>query len=269
MGPSTTAAATQTDSTTATDTSPDSSSATPSTDTASVTPTDLSSVSSPSAIDDGGDNGNGDDTSDSASGLSPIATRRLSPAPYHHVHHPHTRQIVTDSDTGSEPSPRSRLVPTLTATPSSRDSDIATATDNTTNSSLALRRRGGVRRELENSGETGDAGYEEAWPGGTGGYKLALNYAPMFEPQRQAAKLGYDQCLWLLGDKITEAGAMNFFVVVKRRRFRRDHALSGRHDPAWHHARLSRTTLPGLSPSIRLHPAERTLTMSDLSAWSA
>ncbi|KAI0696412.1 aminotransferase [Cerioporus squamosus] len=34
---------------------------------------------------------------------------------------------------------------------------------------------------------------------------LALNYAPTFKPQQLAAKLGYDQCLWLLGDKITEA----------------------------------------------------------------
>ena len=32
----------------------------------------------------------------------------------------------------------------------------------------------------------------------------------------QAAKLGYDQCLWLIGDRITEAGAMNFFAVVRR-----------------------------------------------------
>lgn len=55
-----------------------------------------------------------------------------------------------------------------------------------------------------------------SWPGGTGGFKLALNYAPTFKPQQYAAKLGYDQCLWLLGDKITEAGAMNFFVVVRR-----------------------------------------------------
>ena len=55
-----------------------------------------------------------------------------------------------------------------------------------------------------------------SWPGGTGAYKLALNYAPTFRPQHQAAKLGYDQCLWLLGEKITEAGAMNFFVVVRR-----------------------------------------------------
>lgn len=57
-----------------------------------------------------------------------------------------------------------------------------------------------------------------SWPGGTGGFKLGLNYAPCFEPQRRASKLGYMQCLWLLGDdrKITEAGAMNFFIVVKR-----------------------------------------------------
>lgn len=57
-----------------------------------------------------------------------------------------------------------------------------------------------------------------SWPGGTGGHKLALNYSPCFQPQRVAAKQGYDQILWLLGEdsKITEAGAMNFFVVVKR-----------------------------------------------------
>lgn len=55
-----------------------------------------------------------------------------------------------------------------------------------------------------------------AWPGGTGGHKLALNYTPTFKPQQMADKRGYDQVLWLLGDKITEAGAMNFFVVVRR-----------------------------------------------------
>ena len=57
-----------------------------------------------------------------------------------------------------------------------------------------------------------------SWPGGTGGHKLGLNYAPGFLPQKVAAKEGYDQILWLLGEdkKITEAGAMNFFVVVKR-----------------------------------------------------
>lgn len=57
-----------------------------------------------------------------------------------------------------------------------------------------------------------------SWPGGTGGYKLGLNYSPGFVPQRAAAQLGYVQVLWLLGAEkiITEAGAMNFFVVVKR-----------------------------------------------------
>ncbi len=56
-----------------------------------------------------------------------------------------------------------------------------------------------------------------AWPGGTGSHKLGLNYAPGFLPQRVAAKQGYDQILWLLGDedRVTEVGAMNFFMAVK------------------------------------------------------
>ncbi|KAI0687601.1 hypothetical protein C8Q76DRAFT_760253 [Earliella scabrosa] len=136
---------TQTASTTATDTSPDSSSATPSTDSASVAPTDSSSAASPSAIDDGGDNYNGDDTfSDSASGPSPVATRavfaRLSPAPYHHVHHPHIRQIITDTDAGSDTftpivagtdSGSDTLIPVPSSTDSESDIPTATNSDST------------------------------------------------------------------------------------------------------------------------------------------
>ena len=57
-----------------------------------------------------------------------------------------------------------------------------------------------------------------AWPGGTGAYKVGLNYAPGFLPQRHALKQGYDQILWLLGDeeRVTEVGAMNFFLAVQR-----------------------------------------------------
>ena len=44
-----------------------------------------------------------------------------------------------------------------------------------------------------------------AWPGGTGEYKLALNYAPCFKPQAEAARLGYQQILWLLGDERWDA----------------------------------------------------------------
>ncbi|KAJ7033602.1 aminotransferase [Mycena alexandri] len=57
-----------------------------------------------------------------------------------------------------------------------------------------------------------------SWPGGTGGFKLGLNYSPGFVPQQAAAVLGYDQVLWLIGEdkQITEAGAMNFFAVVER-----------------------------------------------------
>lgn len=63
-----------------------------------------------------------------------------------------------------------------------------------------------------------------SWPGGTAGYKLGINYPACFSPQREAAKKGYQQVLWLLGDgtgdsmgmKVTEVGSMNFFVAVKR-----------------------------------------------------
>ena len=63
-----------------------------------------------------------------------------------------------------------------------------------------------------------------SWPGGTASYKLGINYPACFSPQREAARKGYHQVLWLFGDgnqdfmrmKITEAGSMNFFVVIKR-----------------------------------------------------
>jgi branched-chain amino acid aminotransferase len=55
-----------------------------------------------------------------------------------------------------------------------------------------------------------------AWPGGTGGHKLGLNYAPGFVAQRTAAALGYQQLLWVLGETVAEAGAMNVFAVFER-----------------------------------------------------
>jgi branched-chain amino acid aminotransferase len=55
-----------------------------------------------------------------------------------------------------------------------------------------------------------------AWPGGTGGFKLGLNYAPGFVAQRAAAAMGYQQLLWLLGETVAEAGAMNVFAVFER-----------------------------------------------------
>ena len=57
-----------------------------------------------------------------------------------------------------------------------------------------------------------------AWPGGTGGHKLGLNYSPTFAAQRAALARGYKQVLFLFGSdhRVTEAGAMNFFVVVRR-----------------------------------------------------
>ncbi|KAI0319907.1 branched-chain amino acid aminotransferase II [Amylostereum chailletii] len=118
-----------------------------------------------------------------------------------------------------------------------------------------------------------------AWPGGTGGYKLALNYAPGFEPQRAALEKGYQQILWLLGEKVLEAGAMNVFVVYKRDDgdvdvvtpsldgtilpgITRDSALTllAAHPEA--------TSLPHLSNRMRLHTHERDITMPELFAAS-
>lgn len=60
--------------------------------------------------------------------------------------------------------------------------------------------------------------FVRAAPGGTGGYKLGSNYAPGVVPQAAAAKAGYSQNLWLLGDEhaLTEVGTMNLFVAFKK-----------------------------------------------------
>ncbi|KIJ58938.1 hypothetical protein HYDPIDRAFT_32176 [Hydnomerulius pinastri MD-312] len=117
-----------------------------------------------------------------------------------------------------------------------------------------------------------------AWPGGTGGHKVSGNYSPGFLPQRIAGKQGYDQVLWLFGEekRVTEAGAMNFFVVVKR-------DDGNGHD--FITAPLDGTILPGVTrasclaltrdpafleaASLNLHPIERAYTIHDLVQWSA
>ncbi|KAJ7627352.1 branched-chain amino acid aminotransferase II [Roridomyces roridus] len=80
-----------------------------------------------------------------------------------------------------------------------------------------------------------------SWPGGTGGYKLGLNYSLGFSPQLAAVKLGYDHLLWLLphgqNEFITEAGAMNFFAVYEKE----DGALTVVTPP------LDGTILPGIT----------------------
>ncbi|KAG9310405.1 aminotransferase [Chiua virens] len=122
-----------------------------------------------------------------------------------------------------------------------------------------------------------------AWPGGTGGHKVGGNYSPGFQPQRAAAEQGYDQVLWLFGEerRVTEGGAMNIFVVLKRTD---GNGLDILTPP------LDGTILPGVtrascltllsdidfhasvrlssSERTRLHPTERTFTMSDLIQWS-
>ncbi|KAJ3883107.1 branched-chain amino acid aminotransferase II [Lentinula edodes] len=64
----------------------------------------------------------------------------------------------------------------------------------------------------------GTTEYIRAAPGGTGAYKLGVNYAPGVMPQKHAAQLGYTQNLWLHGPEhyLTEVGTMNLFVVLKK-----------------------------------------------------
>ncbi|KAG5648151.1 hypothetical protein DXG03_006105 [Asterophora parasitica] len=64
----------------------------------------------------------------------------------------------------------------------------------------------------------GTTEYIRAAPGGTGAYKLGVNYAPGVMPQKDAAEKGYVQNLWLHGPEhyLTEVGTMNMFVVFKK-----------------------------------------------------
>lgn len=56
-----------------------------------------------------------------------------------------------------------------------------------------------------------------AWPGGAGDAKVGGNYAPTIRVQTAAAKKGFSQILWLLGEDayVTEVGTMNFFAFWK------------------------------------------------------
>ncbi|KIP07318.1 hypothetical protein PHLGIDRAFT_35481 [Phlebiopsis gigantea 11061_1 CR5-6] len=119
-----------------------------------------------------------------------------------------------------------------------------------------------------------------SWPGGTGGYKLSGNYAPTFMPQKEAAKKGYDQVLWLIGETITEAGAMNFFVVLQRE----DGDLDVYTPPtdgtilpgvtrdtviALMKAHGSKTNLPEIPSTQKIHIYEESITVSQVAQWAS
>ncbi|KAJ2981096.1 hypothetical protein NUW58_g6774 [Xylaria curta] len=56
-----------------------------------------------------------------------------------------------------------------------------------------------------------------AWPGGFGYAKVGANYGTTFKAHGVAHSKGFDQILWLFGPdcQVTEAGASNFFAVVR------------------------------------------------------
>jgi branched-chain amino acid aminotransferase len=58
-----------------------------------------------------------------------------------------------------------------------------------------------------------------AWPGGFGNSKVGANYGPSIVASAAAAAKGFDQILWLFGKEgwVTEAGACNFFAIMKEK----------------------------------------------------
>lgn len=64
-----------------------------------------------------------------------------------------------------------------------------------------------------------DPSYVRAFPGGCGFTKMGSNYAPTLWTQKVAEASGCHQCLWLFGEEheITEVGAMNIFVCLKKK----------------------------------------------------
>jgi branched-chain amino acid aminotransferase len=134
---------------------------------------------------------------------------------------------------------------------------------------------------------------------GTGAYKLGVNYAPGVVAQRDAAKLGYVQNLWLHGpehyltevlinslllrvfayDVVSQVGTMNLFVVFKQSDsslelvtppldgmilpgVTRDSVLALARSPASHTA-----SIPNLPSNLTV--SERPVTMAEVKAASA
>lgn len=55
--------------------------------------------------------------------------------------------------------------------------------------------------------------FVRAWYKGSGDKKVGSNYGPTIKPAKIVAGKGYDQILWLLDDKVSEVGVMNFFML--------------------------------------------------------
>ena len=55
--------------------------------------------------------------------------------------------------------------------------------------------------------------YVRAFEGGTGNHKVAGNYAPTLEAQKEAVAKGHQQVLWLNQGNVSEVGTMNIFFL--------------------------------------------------------
>ena len=73
-----------------------------------------------------------------------------------------------------------------------------------------------------------DTKFVRAWPGGTGEAKVGGNYASTMKASAQANQAGYNQVLWLFGDKheVTEVGAMNIFFVIENKETKKEELIT-------------------------------------------
>ncbi|OPB40876.1 hypothetical protein A0O28_0009570 [Trichoderma guizhouense] len=112
-----------------------------------------------------------------------------------------------------------------------------------------------------------------AWPGGFGHAKVGANYGPSFVLHDEAVQAGYDQVLWLFGPEgqVTEAGASNFFAVIRSRETGRHQLLTAPLDEKIILDGVTRRSVIELvkaNLANELEVVESCFTMSDLQvAW--
>eukprot|EP01092_Planopodium_desertum_P011521 TRINITY_DN5248_c0_g1_i1.p1 TRINITY_DN5248_c0_g1~~TRINITY_DN5248_c0_g1_i1.p1 ORF type:complete len:406 (+),score=49.98 TRINITY_DN5248_c0_g1_i1:41-1258(+) len=108
-----------------------------------------------------------------------------------------------------------------------------------------------------------DEKYVRAWPGGTGAFKVGLNYGSTIAPQLEAVSRGFTQILWLFKDQVTEVGTMNLFV----------HWINEKGKEELNTPPLDGTILPGVTrdsilqiakDKLKINVAERSFTIHEL-----
>jgi len=114
-----------------------------------------------------------------------------------------------------------------------------------------------------------DPRYVRAWPGGCGHVKMGSNYAPTLAVADSATKHGCQQVLWLFGEdqEVTEAGAMNVFILWKNKETGRTELVTPPLDSGMILPGVTRRSILELTSEWgQFDVAERRVTMPELAA---